>query len=85
MTIEKPHRPTLLERAKTSAQAPGVYLMKDERDAILYVGKAKNLRNRITSYFQPLTHPHPRTERIVSQVTLFDTIITETESEALIL
>lgn len=78
-------RSELLELAKTCPQSPGVYLMKDHSDAILYVGKAKSLRNRVTTYFQGTLHAHPRTERMVAQVEIFDTILTETESEALIL
>jgi excinuclease ABC subunit C len=59
--------------------------MKDEADLILYVGKAKNLKNRLTTYFQPAVHEVGRTEIMVHRVHHFDIILTETESEALIL
>ena len=59
--------------------------MKDEKDGILYIGKAKNLRNRLCTYFQPALPDHPRIQLLVSQVHHFDVILTETEAEALIL
>src|SRR6185437_11021598 len=58
---------------------------KDDQGVILYVGKAKSLRNRLLQYFQPATHPIPRTEMMVTRVDRFDVILTETEAEALIL
>lgn len=75
----------LLEQAHSAAISPGVYLMKDAEGGILYVGKAKNLRNRLTTYFQPAPHEHPRTEMLVARIHRFDVILTETEAEALIL
>jgi excinuclease ABC subunit C len=74
-----------LDRAKEATTSPGVYLMKDEHGGILYVGKAKNLRNRLTTYFQSQVHEVPRIEMMVSRVERFDVILTQTESEALIL
>lgn len=59
--------------------------MKDTGGVVLYVGKAKNLKNRLTTYFQPAVHDVPRTEMMVNRVNLFDVILTETEAEALIL
>jgi excinuclease ABC subunit C len=59
--------------------------MKDEKGEILYVGKAKNLKSRLQTYFQAPVHEIPRTELMVSRVVHFDVILTETESEALIL
>ena len=59
--------------------------MKDPAGVVLYVGKAKNLKNRLTSYFQGIVHEHPRTEMLVQTADVFDVIITETEAEALIL
>jgi excinuclease ABC subunit C len=59
--------------------------MKDEAGAIIYVGKAKNLRNRVSQYFQAAPHESPRTEMMVSKVRRFDVILTETEAEALLL
>jgi excinuclease ABC subunit C len=79
------NRGVLLERAREASSTPGVYLMKDDQGVILYVGKAKSLRSRVSSYFQVVPHPTPRTEMMVSRVARFDVILTETEAEALIL
>lgn len=78
-------RERLLQKAKEAATSPGVYLMRDEKNGILYVGKAKNLRNRVTTYFQPARHDSLRTELMVSHARDFEVILTETETEALIL
>lgn len=59
--------------------------MKDEQGAVIYVGKAKNLTNRLSQYFQVGPHEVPRTEMMVNRVARFDVILTETEAEALIL
>lgn len=59
--------------------------MKDDTSVIIYVGKAKNLRNRLSQYFQPAPHESPRTEMMVGRVEHFDVILTETEAEALLL
>src|SRR5271168_5302690 len=75
----------LLDQAHEAATSPGVYLMKDDSGETIYVGKAKNLRNRLTQYFQPAPHESPRTEMMVARVRRFDLILTETEAEALIL
>ncbi len=64
---------------------PGVYMMKDAYDKIIYVGKAKNLKNRVCSYFTAVeSHPNKTKNLVVNTVT-FDYIITKTEEEALIL
>ena len=63
----------------------GVYLLKDEKDHILYIGKAKNLRHRVRSYFQTSADHPLKTRLIVSKTVSFDYIITDTEKEALIL
>jgi len=78
-------RAKLLETAKEASSSPGVYLMRDERGGVLYVGKAKNLKNRICTYFQLAEHDVPRTEMLVNRVDSFDVILTETEAEAFIL
>lgn len=78
-------RAALLERAHEAAQNPGVYLMKDADGVILYVGKAKVLRNRLRTYFQPAVQDSARIEMMVDRVRDFDVILTETEAEALIL
>ena len=78
-------RQQLLEQVWEVTTSPGVYLMKDDRKNILYVGKAKSLKNRLLSYFQPAVHEIPRTEVLVNRINHFDVILTETEAEALIL
>ncbi len=78
-------RVQLLEEAKQAKTSPGVYLMKGETSEILYIGKAKNLKNRITTYFQPQVHDQPRVEMLVKRIKSFEVILTETEEEALIL
>lgn len=78
-------RAELLIRAKESSTDPGVYLMKDETGVVIYVGKAKNLKNRITTYFQPANHDVFRTEWMVRSVRSFETVLTKTETEALLL
>ncbi len=87
MDIEKrsPQRNALLDKARNLATSPGVYLMKHTGGQILYIGKAKSLKSRVSSYFQPITHEHPRTELMLQLVETFDVIHTETENEALIL
>ena len=79
------HRINLLTQAKDTKGSPGVYLMKNSEGTILYIGKAKNLRNRLLTYFQAPVHEIPRVELFVSRVERFDVILTETEAEALIL
>ncbi len=90
MEMQAPNTPTperveLLRLARETSDSPGVYLMKDTAGGVLYVGKAKNLKNRLASYFQMGPHESPRTEMMVLRVNRFDVILTETESEALIL
>jgi len=62
-----------------------VYLMKDERGDIIYVGKASNLRNRVRSYFHASAEQSPRTRRLVKAIHSLEFIITDSEVEALIL
>jgi excinuclease ABC subunit C len=64
---------------------PGVYLMKDAAGKIIYVGKARNIKKRLTSYFNRPEHPDPKTAVLVKKIASIDTIITATENEALIL
>jgi excinuclease ABC, C subunit len=64
---------------------PGVYLMKDKAGTVLYVGKAVSLRSRVRSYFQASADHPIKTKVLVSKVTDFDYLITDTEKEALIL
>src|SRR5713226_9098395 len=64
---------------------PGVYLMKDERGAIIYVGKAINLRNRVRSYFHSSPDQEPKTWHLVDRIRDIEFIVTESELEALVL
>ena len=64
---------------------PGVYLMRDAARTVLYVGKAKMLRNRVRSYFGDISDAHLRTQLMVSQVADFDIIVVGSDTEALAL
>lgn len=64
---------------------PGVYLMKNSSGKIIYIGKAKNLKKRISSYFTKTQFELPKTEILVSKIAYFDYIVTRNEVEALIL
>jgi excinuclease ABC subunit C len=64
---------------------PGVYLMKDKSGRIIYVGKAKSLRNRVRAYFHDTLPYHPRTSALVSKISDLDVLATDSEMEALIL
>ncbi len=64
---------------------PGVYIMHDENDAIIYVGKAISLRNRVRSYFRESTVKSPKIEKMVSKIARFEYIVTDSELEALVL
>lgn len=83
--LNSERRAKLLIKARETSSSPGVYLMKDTEGVILYVGKAKNLTNRLSTYFQALPHDVARTEMLVNRIERFEVILTETESEALIL
>lgn len=65
--------------------SPGVYLMKDANHKIIYIGKAKNLRNRVTSYFRKGADHLPKVAKMVSLVYDYDFIVTDSEYEALVL
>ncbi len=75
----------LLERLSLLPTSPGVYLMRDGSSELLYVGKAKNLRNRVRSYFQPGHDHSPRIALMVAKIYDFELILTDTEAEALVL
>lgn len=74
----------LRDKANSLPQSPGVYIMKDSEDKIIYVGKSKKLKNRVTSYFSG-THTVLKTAKMVSLVRDFDYILCKTEIEALTL
>jgi len=73
------------EKVKNLPEKPGVYYMKDKNGHIIYVGKAKILKNRVSQYFNSLSSHTPKVLRMVSQVYDFDYIITGSEMEALVL
>jgi excinuclease ABC subunit C len=73
------------EELRLIPTTPGVYMMKNEADQILYVGKANSLRHRVRSYFQPAKIHPPRIARMVEQVVKVDFITTASELEALAL
>jgi len=64
---------------------PGVYLMKDEQDKIIYVGKAKVLKHRVRSYFQNRPVEHPRIAALIEKIADFEILTTDSELESLIL
>ncbi len=76
---------TLQEKLASLPTSPGVYLHKDEAGKIIYVGKAKNLRNRVRSYFQSGRGHDAKTRRLVSRIHDLEFIVTDNEVEALVL
>ena len=75
----------LREKAARLPTEPGVYLMKDSSGTVIYVGKAKKLRNRVSQYFQESTAHSEKTRLMVSKIDHFEVIVAATEFEALIL
>lgn len=75
----------IAEELKKLPQKPGVYLMKDEKGEIIYVGKAINLRNRVRQYFQSSKNHTAKTKTMVPHIKEFEYIVTDSEMEALIL
>lgn len=73
------------EELKKLPDSPGVYLMHDEKDEIIYVGKAIRLKNRVRQYFQSSRARSPKIEQMVSKISRFEYIVTDSEMEALIL
>ncbi len=81
----KPLPQQLQEKLNALPQKPGVYLFKDSRGKIIYIGKAKSLRNRVRSYFQAGRIEGPKLQRLVSRIADVEIIVTDSEMEALIL
>jgi len=75
----------LKEKASSLPYAPGVYIMRDKNDAVIYVGKAKMLKNRVSQYFQDTASHTPKTRLMVSRIDHFDVIVAASEFEALVL
>lgn len=76
---------TLVEKPQEIPSSPGVYLYKDSSGKIIYVGKARNLRKRVISYFRPDSQLTPKTRAMMSHANSIDFITTSTEKEALLL
>ena len=75
----------IAEELKKLPNNPGVYIMHDANDAIIYIGKAVNLHNRVRSYFRKIVGRGPQIDRMVEQIARFEYIVTDSELEALIL
>ena len=73
------------EELKKLPDKPGCYIMHDEKDAIIYIGKALSLRHRVRQYFQASHHEGIKKDRMVQQIARFEYIITDSELEALVL
>lgn len=84
-TIKNTHPVLTPAFLQETASSPGVYLMKDRRQVVIYVGKARNLRKRLTSYAQLQAEAHNKTKAMVGRICFVETIITASEKEALIL
>ena len=75
----------LKEKALNLPLAPGVYIMRNKDDKVIYVGKAKKLKNRVSQYFQNTANHTPKTRLMVSHIHHFDVIVAASEFEALVL
>src|SRR5258705_3903423 len=85
MDLELDDAESLGKKLESLPDGPGVYLYKDRRGRVLYVGKAKSLRSRVRSYFQKGAQHPPKTAALLAEVRDLDLILTGSEREALIL
>jgi excinuclease ABC subunit C len=76
---------TIAEKLKTLPTSAGIYIHKNAAGKIIYVGKAKNLRNRVRQYFQSSRHQDPKTKQLVRVIADFEFIVVDNEVEALVL
>ncbi|MEZ5344731.1 MAG: excinuclease ABC subunit UvrC [Pyrinomonadaceae bacterium] len=76
---------SLFDKLKNIPLDPGVYLHKDGKGKIIYIGKAKNLRNRVRQYFQSGKGKGPKTNRLMNRIADFEFIVVDSEAEALVL
>ena len=81
---ENERREYLLQKANALPLTPGVYIMRDRQGRVIYVGKSRKLKNRVSQYFQSGAK-NIKTQRMTSQVWEFETILCDTEIEALTL
>lgn len=79
------NRMNLKDKIKELPSSPGVYLMKDSLNSVIYVGKSKNLKNRVGSYFQNSKSHSPKVLKLVKNLKDFEYILTDTEFEAFML
>lgn len=77
--------PGITDKLSRVSTGPGVYLMKDTAGEVIYIGKARNLKKRLASYFTKPVQPDIKTRVLVKKIVSFDTILTASEKEALIL
>ena len=82
MAQTEERRKQLLEKANTLPLCPGVYIMRDRGGKVIYVGKSRKLKNRVSQYFQN-AEKNLKTQRMVSQVEDFDYYLCDTEMESL--
>ena len=78
-------RQELYEKAKSLPLLPGVYIIRDKNDEIIYIGKAKELRKRVSQYFKEGAEHLPKVQKMVDNAFSFDVIVTNSEFEALTL
>lgn len=83
--MDNPNLPKLREKANRLPLLPGVYIMKNAQKEIIYIGKAKYLKNRVSSYFRAVENHLPKVYKMVSNVENFEYIVTNSEFEALVL
>ena len=83
--MDNPRLEYLREKVKKLPLQPGIYIMKDKKGQIIYIGKAKALKNRISSYFRSVEKHTPKVYRMVENVWDFEYIVTSSEFEALVL
>ncbi len=83
--MDNPRLEYLREKVKKLPLQPGIYIMKDKKGQIIYIGKAKALKNRVSSYFRSVEKHTPRVYRMVENVWDFEYIVTSSEFEALVL
>jgi len=84
VAIDHAKRDALLAKARALPKTPGVYLMKDARGRVIYVGKAARLADRVASYFVPSADLGPQKQRMLEQIDDFDTVDCQGEWEALL-
>ncbi len=83
--MNNPRLEYLREKVRRLPKEPGVYLMRDKSGKIIYIGKAKALRNRVSSYFRSVEKHLEKVYKMVENVYDFETIVTDSEFEALVL